>query len=286
MSFEIQKEKIKQICRELLEKGEVDVIIGYTAGEIEGTRIPYIFSKPEEADKLEWDERCTPNLCTYLHGRKDKVGIVAKPCDVRGIVNYLVESQLKKDKVYIIGVDCAGMKDDQGNPSPGCGECSVKQPPLYDMRVENPDVTNEKGAPPEAADPADLMEKLERFQNELQKCILCYSCRQACYGCYCQVCFMDRGVPNWQPATPDLGAKMVYHLGRAMHLSGRCVECGACERTCASGVNIRYLIKEISDFIEKTYGYKTGLDAEDQPVMTTYAFDDKEIGFLGGDADA
>ncbi|MCL2165707.1 MAG: hypothetical protein FWH49_00200 [Clostridiales bacterium] len=285
MSFEIQKEKIKQICRELLEKGEVDAIIGYTAGEIEGSRIPYIFSKPEEADKLEWDERCTPNLCTYLHGRTDKVGIVAKPCDTRGIVNYLVENQLEKDKVYIIGVDCAGMKDELGEPSPGCGECGIRQPPLYDTRVENPDVTNGKDAPSDAADPADLMEKLERFQNELKKCILCFSCRQACYGCYCQVCFMDRGVPNWQPAAPDLGAKMVYHLGRAMHLSGRCVECGACERTCASGVNIRYLIKEISDFIEKTYGYKTGLDAEGQPVMASYAFDDREIGFLGGDAD-
>ena len=92
---------------------------------------------------------------------------------------------------------------------------------------------------------------------------------------------MDRGMPNWQPAAPDLGLKMVYHMGKAMHLAGRCVECGACERVCPSGVEVRYIIKEVTNFIEKTYDYRTGLDIEAQPVMTTYKPDDKETGFLG-----
>ena len=60
---------------------------------------------------------------------------------------------------------------------------------------------------------------------------------------------MDRGLPNWQPSEPGTKAKMVYHLGRTMHLAGRCIECGACERVCASGVNARYLIKEVTGFI-------------------------------------
>ena len=283
MSFATQKEQIRQICKELLEKGEVDAIIGYTAGEIEGARIPYIFSKPEDAERLEWDQRCTPNLCTYLHGRQDKVGIVAKPCDVRGIVNYVVENQLDRDKVYIIGIDCGGMVDDQGQPSPGCGDCKVKRPLLFDRRVEDPDVADDGVAEAGAGEGDSLAENLEKFRNEMSKCILCYSCRQACYGCYCPTCFMDRGTPNWQPVAPDMGAKTVYHLGRAMHLSGRCIECGACERVCASGVNVRYIIKAVTDFIDDTYGFQTGMDTEVQPVMTTYKFDDKEIGFLGGE---
>ena len=76
---------------------------------------------------------------------------------------------------------------------------------------------------------------------------------------------------------------MVYHLGRAMHLSGRCIECGACERVCASGVNVRYLIKEVTDFVEDLYGCRTGLDVEAEPVMASYKFDDREVGFVGGD---
>jgi len=282
MSFEAQREKIREICRELLEKGKADTIIGYTEGGAFGMRIPYIFDKAAEAEALEWDARCAPNLCKYLIERKDKkTGIVAKPCDVRGIVNYLVENQLERENVYIIGMDCAGMVDAQGDELPGCGECNVKKPPLFDVLVENPDV-KEGGCGGTA--PEDPANDFKRFQSEMKKCILCYSCRQACYGCYCKVCFMDRGVPNWKPAVPDTGAKMVYHLGRAMHLAGRCIECGACERVCASGVNVRYLIKEVTDFVEKVYGFRTGLDAEESPVMASYKFDDREVGFHGGDA--
>ena len=282
MSFEAQREKIKEICRDLLEKETVDIIIGYTEGGVEGARIPFIFDKPEDAESLCWDERCVPNLCTYAHDKKDKkLGIVAKPCDARGIVNYLVEKQLTRDNVYIIGADCAGMVDAQGEKLPGCRDCNVKRPPVFDVRVENPEVTDEGG---EVAAPDGLAGDFEKFQREIDKCILCYSCRQACCGCYCQVCFMDRGVPNWQPADPDASAKMVYHLGRAMHLAGRCVECGACERVCASGVNVRYLIKEVTGFIENIYGFRAGLDPDADPVMASYGVDDREIGFIGSDA--
>ena len=280
---ETQREKIRQTCKALLESGEVDTVIGYTSGEIEGVRIPFLCSKAEDTQRLEWDRRCTPNLCTYLHGRQDRVAIVAKACDVRGIIGYLVENQLERDKVHIIGVDCPGMLDAQGEASPGCGECRVKCPPLFDIRIENPEVADAGADEVPGPGSESLAENLEKFQKEMDKCILCYSCRQACYGCYCPVCFMDRGTPNWQPVTPDMGAKMVYHLGRAMHLSGRCVECGACERVCASGVDVRYIIKEVTDFIEQTYGFRAGLDADGQPVMIEYEFDDKEIGFLGGE---
>jgi len=92
---------------------------------------------------------------------------------------------------------------------------------------------------------------------------------------------MERGEPDWQTTQPDIGAKMLYHLGRTTHLSGRCVECGACENACASGVNIRYLIQEVTSFIEDTYDYKAGMDLETEPAMLTYKTDDPEIGFLG-----
>ena len=283
MSFDVQRDKIREICKELLEKEAVDTIIGYTSGGIDGMRIPYIFDKPEETEALEWDVRCAPNLCKYLLDKKDrKVGIVAKPCDARGIVNYLIESQLIRENVYIIGVDCAGMTDAQGEKLPGCGECNVKRPPISDVRVENPDVKDDDSRNEAATD--SVCTDFARFKKEMEKCILCYSCRQACCGCYCQVCFMDRGVPNWQPKTPDTEAKMLYHLGRAMHLSGRCVECGACERVCASGVDVRYLIKEVTGFVEEVYGYSAGLDPEASPVMASYKFEDREVGFVGGEA--
>ena len=89
-------------------------------------------------------------------------------------------------------------------------------------------------------------------------------------------------MPDWQPAEIDTGTKMTFHLGRAMHLAGRCVECGACEAACASGVNVRYIIKEATNFINETYGFKTGMDFDTKQAMLTYKMEDKEIGFFGG----
>lgn len=281
MSFEKQTREIRACCKELLERDEVDVILGYTAGGLDGLLIPYFARTPEEAERVEWGDRCYQHLAGYLHGRGDRVGIVAKPCDVRAIIQLVIEQQVHRDRVHIIGVDCGGMVDAEGNPRPGCAECRVHTPPLCDTHVTDERIVQiEAGGGVETGD--DLACNLEKFQNEIDKCILCYSCRQACYGCYCATCFMQRDLPDWQPAEIDTGSKMTYHLGRAMHLAGRCVECGSCEAACASGVNIRYIIWELTDFIEETYDYRTGMDPEATPCMVTYAPNDREIGFLGG----
>ena len=124
-------------------------------------------------------------------------------------------------------------------------------------------------------------ERFARFRGEIDKCILCFSCRQACYGCYCKSCFIERNMPDWQPAEIDAGTKMAFHLGRAMHLAGRCVECGACEAACASGVDVRYIISEVTGFIEELYGFKTGMEIGAAQAMVSYGMDDREVGFLG-----
>jgi len=284
MSFEEQKNEIAAICRNLLEEGRAAVVLGFTRGEPGGNAIPFFMRKTEDVDKLEWDDTCTPNLAKYLLEKKDGAAIIAKPCDARAIVVYMAENQINRDKIHIIGAECEGMKCREGTPAPGCRECRIKTPPVYDVLVKK-----DAGSIKQVADccsvsenkEVDLQTKLEKFQNEIKKCILCYSCRQACYGCYCETCFMDRNLPNWLPAELDTGSKMMYHLGRAMHLAGRCVECGACERVCPSGVDIRYLIREITGFCEELYGYQAGLHTDDVPALLSFNQGDREVGFIG-----
>jgi len=279
LNYEKQLEELVPLCKKLLEDGTVASVIGFQEGGETGLSVPCIVDSPTDTDMLVWNARCVPNLSGYLRERAGKTAIVAKPCDARAVVNLIIGNQLKRDDVYIIGMVCDGMAGEDGKPLRSCLDWRVKVPPVYDVLIGN-DVLD-GGAMSTVDSEGSCEESFERFAGEMEKCILCFSCRQSCYGCYCTTCFMERGKPDWQTASPDMGAKMLYHLGRSTHLSGRCVECGACENACASGVNIRYLIKNVTRFIEDTYGFKTGMDLDTVPVMLTYKADDKEIGFLG-----
>lgn len=286
MSFEEQKNELARICRELLNAGDIKLILGFAKGENGLDAVPLFARNQSDIDAMVWNETCTPNLAKYLLDRKEKTAVIAKPCDSRAITMYLIEKQLNRDNIYIIGVECAGMKGKNGKPAPGCDSCSIKVPPIYDVLVKGDKAEAEKTAEGEKE---KLREKLagsmERFRGEVKKCILCFSCRQACYGCYCKSCFVERNIPNWLPADPDIGSKMLFHLGRTMHLAGRCVECGACERVCPSGVKLRYLAREISDLGKELYGYDAGMNPEEIPSMSAFSQNDREVGFLGGDGD-
>jgi len=284
MAFERQKQELIEICKKVLADGKAKVIIGYTSGEPDVDCTPFFMRTAEDVEKLKWDSSCTPNLAKYLLEKNEDVAIIAKACDARAIAMYMIENQIKRDNVYIIGVECEGMLDSEGKPSPGCGECVLRTPPVYDVLVKADGIEKSVEEAKEARKKkAQIEDKLARFQKEMEKCILCYTCRQACYGCYCETCFMERGIPDWLPSNVDIGTKMFFHLGRAMHLAGRCVDCGACERACPSGVNIRYLVRELNDFCEELYGYVPGVDPDVKPAMLAYDPNDREVGFLGGD---
>ena len=284
MSFDKQTREIREICGKLFLDGKVDVIFAQTEGGVDGGLIPFVAKSADDVEKIAWGDRCKQNLAPYLHGRTDRVGIVAMPCDARAVAQYIVEHQLERENVFIVGVDCPGMVDADGAPRAGCAGCTVRVAPVCDVRVEGDSVGEKaatKGAEIAREAAADPAAKFARFRAEIEKCILCFSCRQTCYGCYCKSCFIERDMPDWQPAEIDAGTKMTFHLGRAMHLAGRCVECGACEAACASGVDVRYIISEVTDFVEEMYGFRTGMDTDTPMAMVSYRMDDREVGFLG-----
>ncbi|MDS1029987.1 4Fe-4S dicluster domain-containing protein [Bacillota bacterium LX-D] len=286
MSFEKQKEEMVRICHEIWEKGQAELILGFGVNEAAEFATPLFVRNKDDIGKLIWDGSCSPNLAKYVLAKKEKVAIVAKPCDIRALVMYMIEKQITRDQVIIIGMECPGMQNGDNELHPWCAECKVHVPPIYNYLIKSENLVEQKKMEePQNSETsnANLEANLQRLQAELKKCIMCFSCRQACYGCYCTTCFMDRNIPNWQPNELDMGAKLNFHLGRFMHLAGRCVECGACERVCPSGVKIRYIIKDLTDFCEKVYGYQAGLDPNEVPVLTAFEQNDKEFGFLGGE---
>ncbi len=107
--------RIREEAKKVLESGEVSVVIGWGAGSVVFKTTPVFVEKPEDADALVWNPACVNNLAVYLPkmAKDKKVGIVAKPCDIRSIIALIQERQLKRENVFIIGLGCHGVVDAQ-----------------------------------------------------------------------------------------------------------------------------------------------------------------------------
>ncbi len=117
--------KLREEAQRLLLEKKADVIIGYEKGTLPLTATPCFIARPEEAEKLVWNNLCTQNLAKFVHDliaahknsqkrvkpedRKKKViGVIARGCTTRSIIIHLQERQYDRGEVYIIGVPCDG----------------------------------------------------------------------------------------------------------------------------------------------------------------------------------
>jgi len=306
-------EKIREIAKRLLSEDRVDVVLGYGPGTVPLRNAPLFARTPEEADKLIWDSNCRINLANFLPRTKERVAVLAKGCDARNIVNHVVEHQIKRDQVYIVGVPCQGMLDpekvqqregrfiesavesdgDLTVSGPGfettlkladvlrqnCQTCVHRNPPVYDELVGEP--VPEQTDIDRYADINDLLgkpdgERYAYFQNLVKDCIRCYACRDACPLCYCHVCFVDEHMPQWLGKSVDPHDVLTYHILRAFHCAGRCTDCGACEAACPVNIKLRQFTRLLEKDIQERYGYEAGMSLETLPPLTVYRPDDPQ----------
>ena len=111
----VYRDKIRQIAKKILEEKTVDLVIGFRQGTLAMTTEPVLVKDAEKTDQLYWDSFCFVNLATYLPKTEGKIGIIAKGCDSRNIAVHIVENQIKREQLFIIGVPCEGMVDIGGN---------------------------------------------------------------------------------------------------------------------------------------------------------------------------
>ena len=78
---------------------------------------------------------------------------------------------------------------------------------------------------------------------------------------------MDSTRPQWIGKTTDPSDTLIFHLTRALHLAGRCIECGACERACPMGVDIRKLNRKLAGDVKELFGYEAGISLEEQALI-------------------
>jgi Na+-translocating ferredoxin:NAD+ oxidoreductase RnfC subunit len=66
---------------------------------------------------------------------------------------------------------------------------------------------------------------------------------------------------------------------RALHLAGRCIDCGECGRVCPVDIPLRLLNKKMEKEAKKLFDYEAGFDI-DQPSLVSHFRDDDPQDFI------
>jgi ferredoxin len=217
---------LREAAHKLLAEGTVEMIIGYERGTLPLRSTPCFIRDPDQVDRLVWDLTCENNLATYLQHATGKVGIVAKGCDARSIVTKIVEHQVPREDVVVIGVPCQGVLDRQaieaqleGNEvletevangritlrgkefeetvelrevlCDDCAVCRHKNPPLYDVLIGEPvqDVAErEKDDAGPAVQQLESWSADERWAYFSEEFSRCIRCYACREACPCCYC--------------------------------------------------------------------------------------------------
>ncbi len=305
-------EKIRETAKKLFEEEKVDVFIGYRKGTVPMMNEPLLVSDPDKVDQLYWDNFCGLNLCNYLTKRTDRIGIIANGCNSRNMVTHIIENQIKRDQLHIVGIPCEGMIDHRavaravkhkeiievqqdgaefvvkGNGfeetfpkekflQSNCAVCRHRNPVIYDEMLGDP-VPEQTDVNPYSdvlkIEPMDPEKKQGFFTRLISRCIRCYACRNSCPLCYCPTCFVDESRPQWVGKSIDPTDTMTFHFLRAYHCAGRCTDCGACERVCPMNISMRQFTKKLNKDAEELFSWEAGLDSEERPPLDVYRPDD------------
>lgn len=310
-------ESLKQAIKEKLP--DLACVIGWKQGYDDAHTTPLFAKKPEDVDELVWGPLNAANLAVYLPLFKGKkVGIVVKGCDSRSVVELLQENLVAREDVTIFALPCEGTLDmGRVNEKLGrynvvggiahgatnitittdgqehdfsmaeyaqnkCRGCTEPEAVLSDVRMgDSPLVQGEAPVPQELAllDAMNLDERRSFWRTQMERCLRCYACRNACPMCVCRdYCISDSRDPHWMTQEAGVTQKLFFQTIHALHLAGRCTGCGECQRACPVGIPILGLRQHIARTVGELFdNYRAGIDPAAVPPLLGYEVEERNI---------
>jgi formate dehydrogenase subunit beta len=171
--------------------------------------------------------------------------------------------------------------------------CRTPNPLFYDVLAGEPVPGQPVAAQQQFGDVEEFLQKTPQqrwsfWSEQFSRCIRCYACKNICPACSCQECSLAKDTEQplsaeakvrktfWLGKQTDPANNAAYHINRALHLAGRCVSCGECERACPMGIPLLLLYRSVAKQVFDNFDYEAGLDAEAEPVMARFSVEDSE----------
>ena len=312
MGTEHIEKQLREKAGELLANGTVELVIGFEAALSPLFARPAFFSNRKTLQRLRWNALCANNLSVYLSRlKKRRVGLIARGCEQRALVQLVKEKQVDRSLITVIAVPCPGIIDrsklvadfpeqveeiiTEGESVSIRGKTRTEKRKIEDYLCDSCRRCGSRwasGADVALGDAAsfpiqqrtfrslepieklDAAQRWDYFSSEFDRCIRCYACRDSCPLCYCEQCFVDSAMPRWLSLENNVRQNLLFQLTRTMHLTGRCIGCGACSRACPMGIDVALLTAKMEKEAERLFEYQAGMEIEEPSLLETFRVDD------------
>lgn len=194
-----QQKKMTEIAARLLSGGEVGCVIGWKATNFPQKTTAAFIRKAADAESLVWNEYTVSSIAKYLLDDKypdKKIGIFVRGCDSKAINRMIIDNQIERENLYIIGLPCNGKNAER------CSACRQKNPLDYDellweqVSESEPEKNRFDGVAEIEAMGTD--ERYQYWSDIYSRCIRCYACRNVCPVCSCRECYVDMAKTGFQ----------------------------------------------------------------------------------------